>query len=653
MKMRTIAGASAGAITGALGIVALKRGLSPEALSEAEIGEADYTSKAPPQRIRCVLPSLHKAWVEQPRMVAEAGSKAKDLLGSDDLAEMRRVLSLLNAKLVDDIENDALACPPFASVPEDQPDHLKICPGPFPFLAATMHIFMTVTNLRGIPFNLFFGQARYGMLTHGDRLHYQIENIGAPLTQNTRWDTKQFLQLDQKITLDANTLPSRLGAEVPPDWKSYGNSALASAAFPGGLAPRLIDTPFSQYIARQYPMPVQYGTIKANFPSACDLKKSFRFLSIDGGVVNNSPFDFVEAALWDFDEPREASRSADRAVLMVAPFPEPPTFLDQGQPEAELGAVVKALLPTLLNQARFRSSELGRALDSQDRSRFLISPVRSLKEGETETYPIACGLLGGFGGFLHEPFRAHDYQLGRRNCQHFLATVFSLPPQSPSIKGEGQVNTKHRGDCYDSPGEVLIIPLLGEAAREVGLPPWPQITGKDLQTLLRRIQKRLRTIQGPLIEAQIGKSVVQLVANILLNASSGRILRFIETKILADLVRRNQIVGWELPAELLAADTSGRVAIKADDARAVLAQLILSGKDGATAQEIAPAIHIDEPIVRLTLARLTNLPVDRTQAVLRNGERYSLQMFIPTGLRALPLVGKYLEHYRPQPFRYT
>jgi hypothetical protein len=44
-----------------------------------------------------------------------------------------------------------------------------------------------------------------------------------------------------------------------------------------------------------------------------------------------------------------------------------------------------------------------------------------------QRYTIACGLLGGFGGFLAEDFRALDFQLGRRNCQEFLRSTFGLP----------------------------------------------------------------------------------------------------------------------------------------------------------------------------------------------------------------------------------
>ena len=52
---------------------------------------------------------------------------------------------------------------------------------------------------------------------------------------------------------------------------------------------------------------------------------------------------------------------------------------------------------------------------------------------KNERYAIATGVLGGFGGFLDESFRAHDYQLGRRNCQKFLRDIFSVGEGHPFV----------------------------------------------------------------------------------------------------------------------------------------------------------------------------------------------------------------------------
>lgn len=484
--LRTMAGASAGAITGALGIVALARGLRPEALSKTEKAALQGSANASFQSIRCVLPSLYETWVTRPCMVASAGSQRKDLLGDDDVAprgpDGKRlkstkgakpflVRSVLNAALLDDIEEAALLHPETDSVTK---------PEPFPFLADTLHVIMTVTNLRGIPFDVAFGQGFYGMQTHGDRLHYAIRGVGKAVWPET---DGLWLAGDKTLGLDVATLPQLGQADISDEWRRYGNAAIASAAFPGGLAPRTISTPFEQYEKRQYPFRLDKAVINAAFPSSIDLTGDYNFVAVDGGVVNNSPFDFVEHALWNPGQSPKTGENADRAVIMVAPFPEPPAFPPEGRPALEIVSVVRALFPALIDQARFRPSELGPAVNPNDRSRFIISPIRSLNDGPIERYPIACSLLGGFGGFLDEAFRAHDYQLGRRNCQKFLSSVFGLPKESNVLTGsERGADLASRPDAYGrGPKEAMILPLLGEAAVEVGLPPWPRMSGRDFQ----------------------------------------------------------------------------------------------------------------------------------------------------------------------------
>ena len=80
--IKVIAGASAGAITGAVGLVALSRDLDLKSLRPAEIATADPQSGY--NELRCVLPKLYTAWVVRPRMVASPGGKG-GLLSLDDL----------------------------------------------------------------------------------------------------------------------------------------------------------------------------------------------------------------------------------------------------------------------------------------------------------------------------------------------------------------------------------------------------------------------------------------------------------------------------------------------------------------------------------------------------------------------------------------
>src|SRR6266446_8495917 len=69
--VQVITGASAGAIAGALGVVALARGIRPQTLSAAEKQNAKTTPGS--QDFRCVLPSLYETWVVRPRIVDPKG----------------------------------------------------------------------------------------------------------------------------------------------------------------------------------------------------------------------------------------------------------------------------------------------------------------------------------------------------------------------------------------------------------------------------------------------------------------------------------------------------------------------------------------------------------------------------------------------------
>ncbi|MET3414043.1 hypothetical protein [Methylobacterium sp. 1030] len=639
VALRTVAGASAGAITGALGVVALSRGLETQLFTTEELHELEGSTEGPFEPTRCVLPSLYDIWVTRPRMVSE-NSERLDFLGGEDLqAEVEVVLkSILNAALLDQIKDSAL----HGSKPRDD--------GPA-YLSKTMHVYMTVSNLRGIPFEVNFGNAKYGMLTHGDRFYFAVSGVGS-----AAWPKEAWLAQDRCIEVDIATLPRSATEMMPDEWRGYGETALASAAFPGGLAPRLLSTPMNQYDGRQYPLPVEPGRITAKFPDAIRSSEAFTFLNVDGGVVNNTPFDYVQFAIMGFPHAGATSgEKADRAVIMVAPFPEPPAVLPEGSPEPEFSAALRALFPTLINQARFRASELIPVMDDNDHSRFMITPRRTLKEEGPAEFPIACGLLGGFGGFLDEEFRAHDYQLGRRNCQRFLQSTFGLPANNAAIRKPSGRYADHPLEApgekaSDAPPEYMLVPLVDHLSREVALRQWPRMSGKDFTTLLMRIKGRLELVKGPFIRSQTGKWSVRQIARFGLWAQQDRILRFVALTILADLVRRDQITGWRLPPEIdqAALEAGG----KARDVRPILAALCEPARDGSTVTEVARGTHLAPEVVEGILLALSKVPCGSPFRALNVGSgRYTIEVRRPPGWRSWPLIRSVIEAWRP--FRYT
>jgi hypothetical protein len=85
----------------------------------------------------------------------------------------------------------------------------------------------------------------------------------------------------------------------------------------------------------------------------------------------------------------------------------------------------------VIAQSRFFGESLALIAQGTGFSRFTIAPSDdSLPPGVPS---LQCGSLGAFGGFFERKFRAHDYLLGRRNCQLFLKKYFVLPARNSII----------------------------------------------------------------------------------------------------------------------------------------------------------------------------------------------------------------------------
>jgi hypothetical protein len=565
--IKVVSGASAGAITGALGAVALAGGL-----------KLDDNGPTP----QGVLPGLYETWVVRPEMVASGGDI--DLLSGQDLAGDSDVVSVLNAILLDRIKDQALTI---------------AGQGPaLPFVAKDLHIYMSLANLRGVPYVVKFSGGSYGMQSHGDRAHYIVRGLGLADAPSIWAGADDFIPLDVK---DLAGGPSEA-------WRAYGEAALASGAFPVGLAPREIHASTKNYDDRRWPIDVpQITEVKPGWPLpwAARLPRAFDYLSVDGGLINNEPFEYTRFALMK-DPPNGNERAGDkvdRAVLMIDPFPEPPAFLPDNKPDRNLVSLVMALFPGLKNQARFKPSELVLVADETIFSRFLIAPHRQLPDRPfEERYAIACGLLGGFGGFLDRAFRDHDFQLGRRNCQRFLRESFSIPGDNPIIQAwpdAAKQNPAFRPATPPQPGEPLyydIIPLVRSATREVALPAWPRMNQIAFEMLQARIKQRLELVAPALIRKQAKSRKVRAAMKFAVWIGKDKILDYVRYAILSDLIRRDQIAGWDLPPL--------PAGIDADQARRVVAELANPAFDLRTERGIAVSTSLDPAVVSAVIAVL-------------------------------------------------
>jgi hypothetical protein len=289
---------------------------------------------------------------------------------------------------------------------------------------------------------------------------------------------------------------------------------------------------------------------------------------------------------------------------MVSPFPELKPIAPEGQPGSDLVSSFSALLPALIDQARFKPSEIVLAAKSEDGSRYLVGPSRVI-DGKEQRYGIASGLLGGFGGFVARSFRDHDFQLGRRNCQRFLQDAFALPPENKIIKGwiEGAGARAHRAfkaiPSQDMPDAYPIIPLFGTAKAEVVLPAWPRISQVRFEILQTRIAARFDAAAPRLLALNVTGSLYFLLLLAVRPFPRGiglirkKALTFVKASMLADLVRRDLIEGWELPAN---------PGLDGGDVRLVLAELINPSYDLRNVAGLAKAAGLDCNTVQAVLA---------------------------------------------------
>ena len=372
-----------------------------------------------------------------------------------------------------------------------------------------------MTNLQGIPYEVRFlgeGARPPRMSMHGDHLHFA---------------------LGRSPGLRPEIRPLPPGRYDDPQWGVLAQSALATGAFPVGLAPREISRTMKEYADREWPIPGpveeggrvvrcgQFRSIPPDFPSSIrdDPDAELKFLCIDGGVVDNEPLSLARRIL-DGDRyfaPQTRGDRVDRALIAIAPFPDLPTFTvpPPGTGPPFLLNVLAGALAGVVNEARFDPKFAIEERDPEAFHRFMIAPKRDVPPPAARTLAhLAGSSVGGFGGFLCEDFRAHDFQLGRRNCQQFLSTAFALPDEEANrnplfatgwteaardhyriVEGpDGLERPRGRAPGVGDKVYLPIIPLWGTAAEEVPLMDWPRYEPGQFETLRGQFAKRLDAV---------------------------------------------------------------------------------------------------------------------------------------------------------------
>ena len=476
-----VSGTSAGGITAALGLASLAAGIH-------SVEESSVDLASPP--IRRVLSPLYDVWVKKLRLFgtrdvpAEAQARRSNptMLDTGDIKPGKVPDSVLNSDVLTQIARESL----ISINPKRQR---------YAFFTNPTHLFLTHTNLDGIPYPIEFAEGgKYTMMLHEGRAHFAVSGLGSrEFPQECRWLERWG---DKGEPLDLDDLAKLQGApsdrDLPDPFESLAQATLTTSAFPFGFSARPIslDTAKMRSRAMTFEAPSILRAPETGHREALASNEAITrstFVCIDGGALNNEPFDLVRWTIRNLDESQNSRDPAiaSRAVILIAPFPPAAvsdlSLLAQKNRDLSMGFIGKSLLPALMNQARFKVSDLIAASDPNVYSRYLISPSRPVAE---KIPVLASNQLYAFAGFLDEQFREHDFQLGRRNCQQFLRAHFVLHPSNP-VFGEARDPS--------APPEATrpIIPLVGTAALEVPERPWPKMPRHRLAELRAALQQRL------------------------------------------------------------------------------------------------------------------------------------------------------------------
>jgi Patatin-like phospholipase len=508
VSLRVISGASAGGMTAAMACAQLHRSFTH--IRKLEDAKANGTTAGSVQGSANPLYSAWVQWIDIARLL-----ELRDLQGGGGVG------SVLDSTALPEIATNALgAC-------SRLPDNTRL------WLSPKLDIRITMTNLRGIPYRISLSgdeSARvYRMDSHADYGAFAVT-----------WTPP-----DGNPEVEAGVVPLDPRKPTGPNWQFLAECAIASGAFPIGLKARPVTrdandynlSPFHRFF-RRAERQVTFDGVKGTFctlvsPIQTDFDdfppSNYSFVAVDGGVIDNEPLEIARRVLagQEGSNPRDGDK-AERAIILVDPFPNQPA-LPQNLPSNTLVDVIPALYGSLIDQARFKPEELQLAFDEAVFSRFAISPSRRMRSNPAKraTLAIACGALGGFGGFLHESFRRHDYLLGRANCQAFLKRWFALPETNPLFdamkagreqwyvkvdmfdpKAAGTLRMAWKTTDKEEKARMLpIIPLVGALADDIVLPAEadPRPSELPVTDLRRQIDQRISQVGHRLIDVDLAR----------------------------------------------------------------------------------------------------------------------------------------------------
>jgi hypothetical protein len=439
--IKAIGGASAGGMTGIIAASALNNTIEPVKKADA----SDLLKEYPNNK-------FYNAWVDLLQ---------KDMfplmLETDDI-KRGKIYSLLNSEFIDKVGEKSLKVSPNSIQRNYVEKHLKV--------------FTTLTNLEGFKYNTnFIGEAddnEYHLSHHADYAAFVLNKDESQYNDDGWVPLDFFKNINTKMALDA---------------------AMATGAFPVGLRSRKITR------AKKYVQDLSWNRpLLEKFDLGSD---PYEALIVDGGVINNEPFERVKSLINQGDDAKNEDKNTfEGTTIMIDPFPSYKTEFDiltDG-----MTSIIGKTISAMLGHLRSKPEVFQRIGEGNDGSQYQIAPVRYDKndkkiEGEKA---IACGFLGGFGGFIHKEFRVHDFFLGRANCEHFLREHFTVDADTSNPIFKNGYSNVAADKFVSSSGKRQIIPIFTPRANKMYMPVfengniWPTRKDKDIKRFRPGLRRR-------------------------------------------------------------------------------------------------------------------------------------------------------------------
>lgn len=480
VQIAGMGGASAGGMTSLMAAAAFDDVIEP--VKEAQ---ADLLAPRPENK-------FYHSWVDltQNEMLGP-------LLDTKDI-EQAGLSSMLNANFIDQIAQRALK-----ASGDKAPERAYIAPG--------LRVFVSLSNLKGMDFSLSFRSnspnfSRYLVSSHIDYACFRL------VAEEGDYRGDGWIPLNFKTGLNRSVAQ---------------NAAMATGAFPVGLK------------ARKLKREARHMNEHSWFDQITKLAQKpfggehYQTTNVDGGMINNEPFEKLRELLMEETKQDKAEdyQSYDRfksTILMIDPFPSEPKsdFND----DVKLSAILPNTLGAMLGQARLKSSSLLDAMDSNLAGQYLIAPVR-YQEAANGTVAIeaskaiACGALGGFGGFISKEFRIHDYFLGRANCEKFLRDHFTVPADTENdIFKAGYAGITDLSQFKAKDGSLQIIPIFSDSKPAAYMPSfangqkWPSVSTRFIRGHRKAIKARAQKLMFALGGfSKLQKALLWIGAKVVLN----------------------------------------------------------------------------------------------------------------------------------------